>query len=48
MGEVIGKVITPQKGEVSPLYEPHMNHVSVGPTNENGPTKGQRKTLTRE
>ena len=24
-----------------------MNHVSVSPTNGNGPTKGQRKTLTR-
>ena len=24
-----------------------MNHVSVCPTNENGPTQGQRKTLTR-
>ena len=26
---------------------PHMNHVSVSPTNGNGPTQGQRKTLTR-
>ena len=25
----------------------HMNHVSVGPTKGNGPTQGQRKTLTR-
>ena len=25
----------------------HMNHVSVSPTDENGPTQGQRKTLTR-
>ena len=25
----------------------HMNHVSVSPTNGNGPTQGQRKTLTR-
>ena len=24
-----------------------MNHVSVTPTNGNGPTQGQRKTLTR-
>ena len=24
-----------------------MNHVSISPTNENGPTQGQRKTLTR-
>ena len=24
-----------------------MNHVSVGPTGGNGPTQGQRKTLTR-
>ena len=24
-----------------------MNHVSVSPTNGNGPTQGQRKTLTR-
>ena len=24
-----------------------MNHVSVSPTDENGPTQGQRKTLTR-
>ena len=24
-----------------------MNHVSVSPTNENGTTQGQRKTLTR-
>ena len=24
-----------------------MNHVSVSPTNGNGPTKGQRKTMTR-
>ena len=25
----------------------HMNHVSVSPTDGNGPTQGQRKTLTR-
>ena len=24
-----------------------MNHVSVSPTSRNGPTQGQRKTLTR-
>ena len=24
-----------------------MNHVSVSPTDGNGPTQGQRKTLTR-
>ena len=24
----------------------HMNHVSVSPTDGNGPTQGQRKTLT--
>ena len=24
-----------------------MNHVNVSPTNGNGPTQGQRKTLTR-
>ena len=24
-----------------------MNHVSVSPTDENGPTQGQRKILTR-
>ena len=28
-------------------FLPHMNHVSVSPTNGNGPTEGQRKTLTR-
>ena len=31
----------------SASFLPHMNHVSVSPTNGNGPTKGQRKTLTR-
>ena len=25
----------------------HMKHVRVSPTNGNGPTQGQRKTLTR-
>ena len=25
---------------------PHMNQVSVSPTNGNGPTQGHRKTLT--
>ena len=25
----------------------HINHVSVSPTDGNGPTQGQRKTLTR-
>ena len=30
-----------------PYYVPHMNHVSVSRTNGNGPTQGQRKTLTR-
>ena len=24
-----------------------MNHVSIGPTDGNGPTQGQRKTLTK-
>ena len=31
----------------SASFQPHMNHVSVSPTNGNGPTQGQRKTLTR-
>ena len=31
----------------SVVFYPYMNHVSVGPTNGNGPTRGQRKTLTR-
>ena len=31
----------------SASFVPHMNHVSVSPTNGNGPTQGQRKTLTR-
>ena len=31
----------------SSKYLPYMNHVSVSPTDENGPTQGQRKTLTR-
>ena len=31
----------------SASFVPHMNHLSVSPTNENGPTQGQRKTLTR-
>ena len=30
----------------SASFVPHMNHVSVSPTNGNGPTQGQRKTLT--
>ena len=29
------------------LYSTHVNHVSFSPTSGNGPTKGQRKTLTR-
>ena len=29
------------------LFLSHMNHVSVSPTDGNGPTQGQRKTLTR-
>ena len=28
------------------LYSPHVNHLSVTPTNGIGPTKGQMKTLT--
>ena len=28
------------------LISTHINHVSVSPTDENGPTQGQRKTLT--
>ena len=28
-------------------FVPHIKHVSVSPSNENGPTQGQRKTLTR-
>ena len=31
----------------SARFQSHMNHVSVSPTDENGPTQGQRKTLTR-
>ena len=31
----------------SASFVPHMNHVSVSPTSGNGPTQGQRKTLTR-
>ena len=31
----------------STSFVPHMNHVSVSPTNRNGPTQGQRNTLTR-
>ena len=31
----------------SASFVPHMNHVSVSRTNGNGPTQGQRKTLTR-
>ena len=27
-------------------YVPHMNQMNVSPTNGNGPTQGQRKTLT--
>ena len=30
----------------SARFLPHMNHVSVSPTNGDGPTQGQRKTLT--
>ena len=29
------------------LFSTHVNHVSASPTNGNGPTQGQRKTLTR-
>ena len=28
-------------------FVPYMNHVRVSPTDGNGPTQGQRKTLTR-
>ena len=28
-------------------FQPHMNYVSVSPTDGNGPTQEQRKTLTR-
>ena len=31
----------------SARFQSHMNHVSVSPTDGNGPTQGQRKTLTR-
>ena len=31
----------------SASFLPHMNHVNHSPTNGNGPTQGQRKTLTR-
>ena len=31
----------------SASFVPHMNHVSVSPTNGNGLTQGQRKTLIR-
>ena len=31
----------------SAKYLPHMNHMNVSPTDGNGPTQGQRKTLTR-
>ena len=31
----------------SARFLPHMSHVSVSPTNGNGPTQGQRKFLTR-
>ena len=31
----------------SARYLSHMNHVNVSPTDGNGPTQGQRKTLTR-
>ena len=31
----------------SASFLPNMNHVGVSPTNGNGPTQGQRKTLTR-
>ena len=30
----------------SARFQSHMNHVSVSPTDGNGPTQGQRKTLT--
>ena len=29
------------------MFLPHMNHVSVNPTDGNGSTQEQRKTLTR-
>ena len=29
------------------MFLPHMNHVSVSATDGNGPTQGQRKTMTR-
>ena len=32
---------------LSAIFLSHMNHVSVSPTDGNGPTQGQRKTLTR-
>ena len=32
---------------LSASFLPHMNHVSVSPTDGNGPTQRQRKTLTR-
>ena len=31
----------------SASFVPHVDHVSVSPTNGNRPTQGQRKTLTR-
>ena len=31
----------------SARFQSHMNHVSVSPTDGNGLTQGQRKTLTR-
>ena len=31
----------------SAKYLPHMDHVSVSPTDGSGPTQGQRKTLTK-
>ena len=31
----------------SAKYLLHMNHVIISPTDGNGPTQGQRKTLTR-
>ena len=31
----------------SAILVPHINHVGVSPTNGNGPTQGQGRTLTR-
>ena len=39
--------LTEQNVMWSARFLSHMNHVSVSPTDGNGPTQGQRKTLTR-